>query len=342
MGGFRRSGRKPGEVLRRPHLGEDDVEDSADLSEVQAIVAGDHPEAQVVALRAPLVMNPNSSTLLRTAPVPQGDVGFSQRLEEVDQVLDGVTLVMEVFDPEVLVVPDQGWLVLGEYPAVPTAHRDLGVSEVCDHLTHGPFARPGLLIYLVACFLCKLPQLGGSRLLRRRGVVGPEQVEKELLVGSGFGHRIRGNVTVVHHRNLPGGQRSFKAPFELRFVEQCRPMPETLRGTTFGLVVLLIVEGLGALFVTLLNVITSRALGQDFLPWESSLIPGTFGVMCLAAALGVMRGQSWGAVLAAVAQVIVLAGGVIGLIYSGQAVLWVAAGLGLLGLIFVSRTVRRA
>ena len=126
------------------------------------------------------------------------------------------------------------------------------------------------------------------------------------------------------------------------FVEQCRPMGESLRGSTFGLVVLLTLEGLGALFVTLLNVVTSRALGQDFLPWESSVIPGAFGVLCLAAALGVMRGQSWGAVLAAVAQVFVLAGGVIGLIYSGQAVLWVAVGFGLLGLIFVSRTVQSA
>lgn len=119
-------------------------------------------------------------------------------------------------------------------------------------------------------------------------------------------------------------------------------MAESLRGTTFGLVVILVVEGLGALFVTLLNVVTSRALGQDFLPWESALIPGAFGVLCLAAAFGVLRAETWGAVLAAVVQVFVLAGGVIGLIYSGQAVLWIAVGLGLLGLFLVSRTVRTA
>ena len=126
------------------------------------------------------------------------------------------------------------------------------------------------------------------------------------------------------------------------FMEQWRNMAEPLRGTTLGLVVLLVVEGLGALFVTLLNVVTSRALGQDFLPWESALIPGAFGIMCLAAAFGVTREGSWGAVLAAVAQVFVLAGGVIGLIYSGQAVLWIAVGLGLLGLLLVSRIVRRS
>lgn len=119
-------------------------------------------------------------------------------------------------------------------------------------------------------------------------------------------------------------------------------MTESARGTRFGLVVLLTIEGLGALFVTLLNVVTSRALGHDFLPWESSLIPGGFGVLCLAAAIGLMRARDWGAVLAAVAQVMVLAGGVIGLFYSGQAVLWVAVGLGILGLLLVSRTMRRA
>ena len=126
------------------------------------------------------------------------------------------------------------------------------------------------------------------------------------------------------------------------FMEQCPNVAESLRGTIFGLVVLLVVEGLGALFVTLLNVVTSRALGQGFLPWESALIPGTFGVFSLATAFGVMRAETWGAMLAAVVQVFVLAGGVIGLIYSGQAILWIAVALGLLGLLLVSRTVRAA
>ena len=49
--------------------------------------------------------------------------------------------------------------------------------------------------------------------------------------------------------------------------------------------ILLVLEGLGGLLVTLLNVVTSRALGHDFLPWESSLIPAGFGVLCLAGGL---------------------------------------------------------
>ena len=249
---------------------------------------------------------------------------------------------MELFNPEVLVVTDERRFVLGEDPPVAAAHCDLGVGEVCDHLTHRPFVRSRLLVEVIARFLGQHLQLVGSRCLSRRGFVVAEQVEKKLLVGTGLCHRVRRSVAVVHHRNLPVRPGSLEASFAAVFVEQWRDMAESLRGTTFGLVVLLIVEGLGALFVTLLNVVTSRALGQDFLPWESGLIPGAFGVMCLAAAFGVMRSESWGAVLAAVAQVFVLAGGVIGLIYSGEAVLWVAVGLCLLGLYIVSRTVRRA
>lgn len=121
-------------------------------------------------------------------------------------------------------------------------------------------------------------------------------------------------------------------------------MADSSRGVSIALMVLLILEGLAALFVTLLNVVTSRALGQDFLPWESAFIPGGFGfgVLCLIAAVGLIGSGSWAKVLAAIAQLLVLAGGVIGLAYSERAVVWSAVGLGVLGLLLLSRTVRRA
>ena len=108
------------------------------------------------------------------------------------------------------------------------------------------------------------------------------------------------------------------------------------------LVTLLVLEGLAALLVTLLNLVTSNALGQDFLPWESFLIPGVFGALCLVAAFGVMRSKTWGRALAAIAQLLVLAGGMIGLLSSGQPGLWVAVGLGLVGLLLLLRTTRTA
>ena len=119
-------------------------------------------------------------------------------------------------------------------------------------------------------------------------------------------------------------------------------MAKSSRGASLALVILLVIEGLGGLLVTLLNVVTSRALGQDFLPWESSVIPAGFGVLCLAAAFGVMRSASWGTILAAISQLLVLAVGVVALLDRVRPEAWVVLAIGLLGLLLLSRTGRRA
>jgi hypothetical protein len=115
-----------------------------------------------------------------------------------------------------------------------------------------------------------------------------------------------------------------------------------LREASSVLVTVLVLEGLAALIVTLLNLVTSRELGQDFLPWESYLVPGIFGALCLVAAFGVMRSKAWAKALAAIVQLLVLALGVAGLVSSGHPVLWVAVGLGVLGLLLLNRTTRTA
>jgi uncharacterized membrane protein (UPF0136 family) len=119
-------------------------------------------------------------------------------------------------------------------------------------------------------------------------------------------------------------------------------MAERSRGASISLMILLLLEGLGALFVTLLNLVTSEALGQDFLPWESSVIPGGFGVLCLIAAFGLMQSGSWGTVFAAITQLLVLAGGVIALLDSARPIAWVVVAFGVLGLLLLSRTDRKA
>ena len=108
--------------------------------------------------------------------------------------------------------------------------------------------------------------------------------------------------------------------------------------STLTLTVLLVLEGLGSLLVTLLNVVTSRELGHDFLPWQSSVIPGGFGVLCLLAAVGVMQSKSWGTVLAAVSQFLVLAAGVVALLDSVRPLTLLVVALGVLGLLLLSRT----
>lgn len=119
-------------------------------------------------------------------------------------------------------------------------------------------------------------------------------------------------------------------------------MTASARGAKLALIILLVLEGLGALLVTLLNVVTSRALGQDFLPWESSVIPGGFGVLCLLAAFGLMRLGSWGTILAAISQLLVLAAGVISLLDQTTPLAWVVVAIGVLGLLLLSRTGSRA
>jgi uncharacterized membrane protein (DUF2068 family) len=119
-------------------------------------------------------------------------------------------------------------------------------------------------------------------------------------------------------------------------------MAESSRGASIALLFLLVLEGIGGLLVTILNVVTSRALGQDFLPWESSVIPAGFGVLCLLAAFGIMRLGSWGTILAALSQLLVLAAGVIAVLDRVRPEAWVVVAIGLLSLLLLSRTGRRA
>ena len=119
-------------------------------------------------------------------------------------------------------------------------------------------------------------------------------------------------------------------------------MAKSSGGASSALMILLVIEGLGGLLVTLLNVVTSRALGQDFLPWESSVIPAGFGVLCLAAAFGVLRAAPWGTILAAISQLLVLAAGIVALLDRVRSEAWVVIAIGLVGLLLLSRTGRSA
>ena len=103
------------------------------------------------------------------------------------------------------------------------------------------------------------------------------------------------------------------------------------------LVALLVLEGLAGLLVTLLNVVTSRALGQDFLPWESAVIPAAFGALCLIAAFGIWKSAPWGKALADISQVLVAVTGIIALLYTMTPLAWVVLAVGLLSLLLVSR-----
>lgn len=193
------SSSEPSEVSRTA----DRLEGAVYLSEMQAIVTGDHSKAQVVAFRSALAVNAESDSLFGPAPVPQRHVCFAEGIEQFDQVLDRIVFIVEPLDPQILVVSHERRLILSENPSIATAHGDFGVCQVCDHLAHRPLARTRLLKELVFGFLGKVPQFLSSRLLSHRRIIVSEQIEKELLIGGRLGHRVRRDMAVVHQRNLP-------------------------------------------------------------------------------------------------------------------------------------------
>ena len=60
-------------------------ERAARLRQVEPVVAGDHPERQVVALRSALGVDAQPLALIGRRPPPQRDAGQPQRREQVDQ-----------------------------------------------------------------------------------------------------------------------------------------------------------------------------------------------------------------------------------------------------------------
>ena len=74
------------------------LERAARLRQVEPVVAGDHPERQVVALRSALGVDPQPLALIGRRPPPQRDVRQPQRREQVDQPV-GVRLVSRAGRP---------------------------------------------------------------------------------------------------------------------------------------------------------------------------------------------------------------------------------------------------
>ena len=84
---------------RRSHERRTTSRARSNLSEMQAIVAGDHPKAQVEALRPALAVDPEPGSLFGPAPLPQRNVGFAEGIEQFDQVLHRVVFIVELARP---------------------------------------------------------------------------------------------------------------------------------------------------------------------------------------------------------------------------------------------------
>ena len=69
------------------------------LSEMETVVAGDHPERQLVALAAALTMEAHARSSRFVAAPPEGDVRGTQRLEEREHLLGVVVRPVQAVDP---------------------------------------------------------------------------------------------------------------------------------------------------------------------------------------------------------------------------------------------------
>src|SRR6266545_4445210 len=110
------------------------------LCQVVAIVAGNEPERQVVALRPALGVDAHPASLLNGRLPPEIQVRAAKTLEERQQLVHVVLVVAQPFYPQVLVVADERRLVVSEDPSVPSAGCHLGVGDVPDALQDRPFA----------------------------------------------------------------------------------------------------------------------------------------------------------------------------------------------------------
>jgi hypothetical protein len=67
-------------------------------------------------------------------------VGADQGPEQGQHLARVVVAVAETVDPQILVVGDERWLVVGQDPAVPTREDDLGIEEVAQDLDGRPLS----------------------------------------------------------------------------------------------------------------------------------------------------------------------------------------------------------
>lgn len=147
-------------------------------------MTGEHPKGEVVALRAPLAVYAYPFPVLGTAAPPEVEVGFAERFEEGEQIIDRLVGEMDSIDPEVLVVANDWRLVVSENPSIAATHHELGIGNMGDALENGPLPRFGNGPQVGSSLFCQGTQVGGSLPLDLGGIVVAKLVEEVLLVGT--------------------------------------------------------------------------------------------------------------------------------------------------------------
>jgi hypothetical protein len=86
-------------------------------------------------------MEADPGSFLTPAPPPQRNVCGAERSKERQDVLDWLIGRMEAVHPQILIVSQQRWPVVGKDPSVPPTHGDLGVGDVGDASEYRPLLR---------------------------------------------------------------------------------------------------------------------------------------------------------------------------------------------------------
>src|SRR5438128_6367562 len=90
----------------------------AHLVEMETIMPGQHAEHQAIALGSSLIVHRNPITILIGRLPPEAEVRRAQRGEKGQQLLGPRLVVPQASNPVVLVISEQGRLVLADGPAI--------------------------------------------------------------------------------------------------------------------------------------------------------------------------------------------------------------------------------
>ena len=124
--------------------------------------------------------DPLSVSLWR--PIPQCQVGATQRLEQRQQLVAAFRRCMQPIDPQVLVVAHQIGLVVGQDPPVSAGSDHLGIHDVSDALEGRPLPRLWAAVKIWTGFGDKVANALRSCGLDLGGVIGPNQADQMILV----------------------------------------------------------------------------------------------------------------------------------------------------------------
>jgi hypothetical protein len=152
---------------------------------------GEHPEHQVVALGTPFAVHPDPLPLLGRCPLPQRDVGQTERIEQLDESVGVRLLRVQPVDPEILVVPDDRRLLLRQDETVATRHHDLRVDHVREAFERRPLRGLRAQPEMWAGLGRELAEHRRRRRLHLGWVVVPEETQQVTLIRGRILDRIR-------------------------------------------------------------------------------------------------------------------------------------------------------